>query len=105
MVKGTTNIDFWKKQLIIYFLKHYKIFREKNSYKSISNLDEDYFYILSTELQKHMNKHVVPRGSTDRRSKRRNVFISFFIDDLINYKKKDDRDPNVSFQTINKNDS
>jgi hypothetical protein len=101
MEKVTPNIQFWNKQIIIYFLKTYKLFRESSEGRDFYSGNEDFFIILANELQKQMNNHSIPRNPNGNRNyrnlKRKNVFVSFFIDDLIMHNSKDERNPTVIF--------
>ncbi len=94
-------IDTWKKHLIIYFLKHYKKYKEGlNALGSVLDSYNDHFQVLVTELQKPMNQYVLPKSNTSKNEKRRNIFIQFFIHDLIMHKNKGDRDPDVIYKSI-----
>jgi len=52
--KESNIITLWKKQLCIFFLKHYQISRESRI--ALMNPDEDYFNILNLELSKPVGK-------------------------------------------------
>lgn len=101
MGKETQNIQFWKKQLIIYYLKHYKLYKESAEGRDVYSGNEDYFMILTNELQKPLSNNAIARNSNGNKNyrnlKRKNIFVSFFIDELIMHRSKDERNPTVIF--------
>jgi hypothetical protein len=88
------NLYFWKKQLCIFFLKHYQISREKHLL--LMNSDIDYINVLKIELSKPIGiikrkiiienekKNIINRFSNDRIQIRSDILneIKYFINDI-----------------------
>lgn len=95
-MKSSSRLQFWKKNLILYFLKTYK--EKKEARESIlSNEPDDFFFVLSRELPKNMDmtKNRKKEKHNLKFIKRKSVVVSYFLNDLIKKREDENRNPVV----------